>query len=176
MLVAYDHISTITHSPLPLRRETAELLLKITAKEKRSKANSKVFVNTKQAAEDIHPNLLAIFSSLYVWAKHVIVKQSLVNPKLSFTEIMVGFKRFVCHEEKIISPQWYNQFIDKVSQNLNRFYYSRTVERLSFFFESLRTNGESLTFGVMGGISIFHAEQPHFGRIVSIGNPDQRKV
>ena len=64
----------------------------------------------------------------------------------------------------------------KVSHNLHRFYYSRTVDRLGFFFESLRTKGESLTFGAMGGISIFHAEQPHFGRIASIGNPDQMKV
>ena len=46
MLVADDHISTITHSP-PLRRETpGELLFSKTAKEKRSK----VLVIKKQAA------------------------------------------------------------------------------------------------------------------------------
>ena len=173
MLVA-DHISTITHSPL--RRGTPELLLKMSAKEKRSKASTKLLVIENQAAKEIHPNLLAISSPLNSLAKNFIVKYSLINPRLSYVQVMSLFRKFVCHDEKIIHEDWYNQFVDKVSQNLNRFYYSRTVERLAFFFESLRTKGESLTFGAMGGISIFHAEQPHFGRIASIGNPDQRKV
>jgi hypothetical protein len=171
MLVAADHISTITHSPL--QRETpGEILFKTPAKEKRSK----VLVINKQAAKVIHPNLVAISASLKTLAKNLIVKKSIVNPRLSFHDVMKVFKKFVCIDEKIIHEDWYDQFYDKVSQNLNRFYYSRMVERLAFFFESLRTKGESLTFGAMGGISIFHAEQPHFGRIASIGNPDQRKV
>ena len=169
LLVAANHISTITHSPL--RRGTSgELLFKTPAKEKKSK----VLVIKK--AEVIHPNLVAISASLKNLAKSLIVKKTIVNPRLSYLDVMKVFKKFVCIDEKIIHEDWYNQFYDKVSQNLNRFYYSRMVERLAFFFESLRTKGESLTFGAMGGISIFHAEQPHFGRIASIGNPDQRKV
>ena len=85
MLVA-DHISTITHSPL--RRGTPELLLKMSAKEKRSKASTKVLVMENQAAKEIHPNLLAISSSLHSLAKNFIVKYSLINPRLSYVQVM----------------------------------------------------------------------------------------
>ena len=171
LLVLIYHIGYIIFFALSYYyRESIDCLTK--SKEKKGKKNGSRILAEKQ----LHKNLIEIGPALYNLARHFIVKKAITHPRLTLNELMTAFKGLICQTKKFISPTWCDQFFGKVWDLLQRFHYARIVDRLTFFYDALRSNPENLTCGALEGFSIFHSVQPIFGRIASIGNPEERQV
>ena len=162
------------HYQVQLRNSAECLMFKATTKKVSKKASEML---AKAKAKGGFPDaLVKVGPILYTFARHFIVKKTIVNPSISFGAIIMAMMRYVCNKRRIISPQWFQLFQGKVWDSLQRFCTAVKFDRLTFFYQVISSNGDQLVCGAMESFSILHKTQPLIGRSAAIGNPEKRKV